>query len=86
MDCLLDVVVDRASLFHRRDDRRQVVVADDEIGDVLCYLRAALAHRDPYVGGAQGGSIVDPVACHGDDAAGLLKSLYDLQLVGRTDA
>src|SRR3546814_16267275 len=39
------------------------------------------AHRDADVGGGERGSVVDPVACHGDDPALLAQPLDDRALL-----
>ena len=74
---LLDVVEDSAALPDGGDDGGVVVVAEDHLPGFLGHLGAGDAHRDPDVGGFQGGGVVDAVAGHGDDLPAGLQRVDD---------
>ena len=76
-----DVGVDAATLLDGRDDGRQVVVGEHEVGGLPGDLGAAVAHGDADVGSVQGRPVVHPVAGHGDDRAPVLPGLDDVQLL-----
>ncbi|MEZ5097961.1 MAG: hypothetical protein R2731_18920 [Nocardioides sp.] len=78
---LADVVEDHSALPDRRDDRGEVVVAEDHHGGLLGHLGAPDAHRDADVGGLQRRRIVDPVARHRDHLAVGLQCVHDAELV-----
>ncbi len=68
-DELPDVVGDRPSFSDRGDDRREVVVREDEVGRLACRLGARPPHGDADVGPAKRGRVVDAVAGDRDDLA-----------------
>ena len=85
-DHLADVVVDRASFVHRRDDRGEVVVQKHHLGCLLRRLRALAPHGDADVGLLERRRIVDAVAGHRHDGALGLQRAHDAQLVLRAGA
>ena len=76
-----DVVVDRATLFDRVDDAREVVVGEDHVGRLFGDVRAGDAHRDADVGRLQRRRVVHAVAGHRHDMPHALEGLGDLHLV-----
>ena len=64
--------------------RGEVVVGEHDLGGLLGDLRAA-AHGDADVGLLQRGGVVDGVAGHRDDLAGLLHQPGEANLVLRRD-
>ena len=79
------VVVDGAALLYGRDDRREVVVEQDEVGGLLGDVGAA-AHRDADVGVLEGRRVVHAVAGHGHDLAGVPQDRREPQLLLGVDA
>ena len=61
-DEFLDVVEDATAFLDGGDDGGKVVVGQDNIGGVFCYVGAGLAHCDADVCAAEGGRVVDAVA------------------------
>ncbi len=75
-----------APLADRPHDRPEIVVEEDDGRDLARAAGAALAHRDADVGGLQRGHVVDAVAGHRDDLAGLLEAAHERQLLRRRRA
>ena len=69
----LNVLEDVAAFAHRRHNRCEVVVQQDEVRRGAGYVGTSLTHRDADVGPVQGGRVVDTVTCHRDDGAVLLQ-------------
>ncbi len=82
MDNVPDVVEDPPTLRDGMDDRRVVVICQNQrrglFGDIC-----ARAHPDSNVGGAQRLGIVDPIPSHGNSGPLPSPSLDDLHLVHR---
>ena len=68
-----------------RDDRREVVVREHDVGRLARRLGAALAHGDADIGLAEGGGVVHPVAGHRDDVPARLPRPDETQLVRGRD-
>lgn len=85
-DELAQVVADHSALADGGDDRPEVVVGEDDVRRLSRGLRPRHPHRDPDVGAAESGRVVDPVARDGDHGAALLVGLDESQLVGGRDA
>ena len=66
-----DVGERRPSLLDRRDDRREVVVEQHEVGGLAGDVGARSPHRDADGGLAKCGRVVHAVAGHGDDVTAL---------------
>ena len=79
-DELSDRIEDCASVKYRLVDRVEVVVKDNDIGSLLCDLRAA-AHRKTDVGFLQRGRVVYAVARHTRDKVKLLRYAHQTALV-----
>ena len=85
LDVGRDPPVDVASEVDGVHQRGEVVVGEDELAGLLGHLRTA-AHGDADVGLLQRGGVVDGVAGHGDDLAGLLHEPGEAHLVLGGDA
>ena len=81
-----DVVVDRAALADRADDRRVVVVGEDHVGRLAGGVGAAPPHGDADVCCLERRDVVDAIAGHGGDLAVALERLDDPDLVLGHDA
>jgi hypothetical protein len=81
-----DVAEDDAAVPHRRHDRGEGVVAQDDVGRLARDLGAAPAHRHPDVRLAECGRVVHAVARHGDDLAGVLMEPNEVELLLRADS
>ena len=76
-----DVRERRATLLDRRDDRREVVVQQHEVGGFARDVRADTSHRDADVRLLERRAVVDAVAGHRDNVAPRLQRLRDPQLL-----
>ena len=81
-----DVVENDPALVDGAHDRRERVVEKHHRRRLPRDVGAAPAHCDADVGLPQGRRVVDAVACHGDDLAGLLVGADERELLGRADA
>ena len=63
------VRIDRSSVFHCGNDRREIVVCEDNIACLLGNISTAYTHRASYVSLFQCRRIVDTVAGHGNGFA-----------------
>ena len=81
-----EVVADPPALSNCGDDRREVVVGEDDVRGLARRLGAREAHRDAHVGATERGRVVDPVAGDRHDLAPGLKALDEVELVRRLDA
>jgi hypothetical protein len=87
MDCedvghrFLDIVEDPPAQFDRLDDRREVVLQQDQGRRLAGDVRSAPSHGDPDVCRFQGRSIVHPVTGHGYDLAVGLQGIDDPELL-----
>ena len=66
-DGLADVVVDAPAEANRGDDRRKVIVEQDQGRRFARHVRAASSHGDADVRGFQGRCVIDAIAGHGHD-------------------
>ena len=80
-----DVAHDHAALFHRADDRGEIVVGDDDVSGILRDVCPANAHGNADVSGLECRRIVHTIARHCHNCALLLQRTHDLQLVFRSD-
>ena len=81
LDRTLDVVVNAAALFDRADDGGEVIVCKHHVGHVFRHVRAGDAHADADVRRADARRVVDAVAGHGGDKAGIPPGPDDAGLV-----
>ena len=81
LDRTLDVVVNAAALFDRADDGGKIVVGEHHVGHVFRHVRAGDAHADADVRRADARRVVDAVAGHGGDEAGIPPGPDDVGLV-----
>jgi len=81
-----DVLEGRPTELDGGDDRREVVVEQDQVGCLARDVTAAGSHGNPDIGLAKSGRVVDAVAGHGDDVTPLAESRGDPQLVRRGHA
>ena len=82
----LNVLEDVAAFANGGDDRREVVVEEDEIRRRAGHVGPPLPHGDADVGPAQRGRVVDAVTRHRDDGASLLQRVDDQELLFGADA
>ena len=80
-DVLANIVVDRAAFAHRRDDRGEIVVEQDDVGRLLGGFGAFQSHRHADIRRLQRRRVVDSIAGHGDDRAIGLERPDDPQLM-----
>lgn len=59
----------------------EVVVDENHVGRLFAHVCAILPHRDADVSSLQSHPVVDSVACHTDNVAGVLERLHDGKLV-----
>jgi len=81
-----DVVVYPPPFLHRRGDRREVVVRNDDVGGLLGDFRPGDAHGDANRRLLQRRGIVHPISGHGDHGIAPLPGTHDPQLVGGGDS
>ena len=86
LDRTLDIVINAAALFDRADDGGEVIVGKHHVGHIFRHVRAGDAHADADVRRADARRIVDTVAGHGGDEAGIPPGLDDAGLVLRLHA
>lgn len=79
-DELLRVVVDGAAFFDGALDGGEVVVYENHVGGEFGYVGSG-THGDTNIGLLEGRCIVDAVASHGNNFAGLLEEVDELGLV-----
>ena len=83
---LADVPVDRPPLLDSSDDRREVVVGEDDVSSLLGDIGPGDSHGDPDIRGLERGGVVDAVTGHRDHLATSLQRLDDPELVLGVDA
>jgi hypothetical protein len=71
------------SFFHRRLDRRKVVVGQHHVGCLYGHFRSGAPHRNADVRLLEGRRVVDAVARHRDDMAACLKRFDQPQFLFR---
>jgi hypothetical protein len=64
----------------------EVVVEEHEVGRFAGDVGSGAAHGDADVRGPEGGSVVHPIAGHGDDVTSCLQRAGDAELVLRCHA
>src|SRR5215471_8450409 len=68
------------------DHGLEVVVFQNNIGDLPCDIGPCMAHGNTDICGFEGRTVVNAIASHGHHLARLLQCLHDLQLVCGADA
>ena len=83
---LVEIVEDPPALADAVDERREVIVEQDERRGLAGDVGASLPHGEADMRRLERRGIVDPVAGHGDDLSAGLQGVHEAQLLLRDDA
>ena len=70
------IVEDSPPLPDALDERRKIIVEEDERGGFACHVGSSLSHGEPDMRGPQRGGVVHAVAGHGDDLPVGLEAIH----------
>ena len=77
----LEMIIDSPPHAYRPDDRCEIIIEQNQRGRFASNVCPATTHRDPYVGGLQGGSIVYSITRHRDDFTIRLQCIDESQFL-----